>query len=60
MAKVSNKKTVISEQSKMLATKFIDSIMSKDKKGADKALKEMVNNRITAMIRKVAQTEELI
>ena len=60
MAKVSNKKTVISEQSKMLATKFIDSIMSKDKKAADKALKEMVNNRISAKIRKVAQTEELI
>ena len=44
----------------MLATKFIDSLMSKDKKGADKALKEMVNNRISAKIRKVAQTEELI
>lgn len=60
MSKVSKNKTVISEQSKMLATKFIDSLMSKDKKGADKALKEMVNNRISAKIRKVAQTEELI
>lgn len=60
MSKISKNKTVISEQSKMLATKFIDSLMSKDKKGADKALKEMVNNRISAKIRKVAQTEELI
>lgn len=60
MSKVSKNKRIISEQSKMLATKFIDSIMSKDKKGADNALKEMVNNRISAKIRKVAQTEELI
>ena len=60
MSKVSKNKRIISEQSKMLATKFIDSIMSKDKKGADNALKEMVNNRISAKIRNVAQTEELI
>lgn len=59
MSKVS-KKNVISEQSKLLATKFIDSIMSKDKKGANAALKEMVNNRISAKIRKVAQSEDLI
>lgn len=59
MSKVS-KKNVISEQSKLLATKFIDSIMSKDKKGATAALKEMVNNRISAKIKKVAQSEDLI
>lgn len=59
MSKVS-KKNVISEQSKLLATKFIDSIMSKDKKGANAALKEMVNNRISAKIKKVAQSEDLI
>jgi hypothetical protein len=51
---------MVSEQSKLLATKFVDSIMNKDKKGADAALKEMVNNRISAKIRKVAQTEDLI
>lgn len=44
----------------MLATQFVDSIMNKDKKGAEKALSEMVNNRISAKIRKVAQTENLI
>lgn len=59
MSKVSQKK-YISEQSRTLATKFIDSIMSKDKKGANNALKEMVNNRISAKIKKVAQNEELI
>lgn len=59
MSKVS-KKNVISEQSKLLATKFIDSIMSKDKKGATAALREMVNNRISAKIKKVAQSEDLI
>ena len=59
MKKISNKK-MISEQSKLLATKFVDSIMSKDKKGAEAALKEMVNNRISAKIKKVAQTEDLI
>lgn len=59
MSKVS-KKNVISEQSKMLATKFIDSVMSKDKKGATAALREMVNNRISAKIKKVAQSEDLI
>lgn len=59
MNKVS-KKNIISEQSKLLATKFIDSIMSKDKKGATAALREMVNNRISAKIKKVAQSEDLI
>lgn len=59
MSKVS-KKNIISEQNKMLATKFIDSIMSKDKKGANTALKDMVNNRISAKIKKVAQSEDLI
>lgn len=59
MSKVS-KKNIISEQNKMLATKFIDSIMSKDKKGANAALKDMVNNRISAKIKKVAQSEDLI
>lgn len=59
MSKVS-KKNVISEQSKMLAAKFIDSVMSKDKKGATAALREMVNNRISAKIKKVAQSEDLI
>jgi len=59
MSKVS-KKNIISEQSKLLATKFIDSIMSKDKKGATAALREMVNNRISAKIKKVAQSEDLI
>lgn len=59
MSKVS-KKNIISEQSKLLATKFIDSIISKDKKGATAALREMVNNRISAKIKKVAQSEDLI
>ena len=59
MKKISDKK-MIGEQSKLLATKFVDSIMSKDKKGAEAALKEMVNNRISAKIKKVAQTDDLI
>lgn len=53
-------KKSINETSKKLATLFINSIMNKDKKNADKALSEMVNNRISAKIRKVAQTEDLI
>jgi hypothetical protein len=59
MAKVS-KKSAIDEQTKRLATAFIDGIINKDKKSATSALKEMVNNRISAKIRKVARTEELI
>ena len=58
--KKTSKTKMVSEQSKLLATKFVDSIMNKDKKGAESALKEMVNNRISAKIRKVAQTEDLI
>lgn len=58
--KKTSKTKMVSEQSKLLATKFVDSIMNKDKKGAEAALKEMVNNRISAKIRKVAQTEDLI
>lgn len=60
MNKVFKNKNTVSEQSKMLATKFIDSIMSNNKKGAYRALEEMVNNRISAKIKKVAKTEELI
>ena len=59
MAKVS-KKNIIDEQTKRLATAFIDGIINKDKKSANNALKEMVNNRISAKIQKVARTEELI
>jgi hypothetical protein len=59
MAKVS-KKNMIDERTKQLAASFIDSIVNKDKKSANNALKEMVNNRISAKIRKVARTEELI
>lgn len=47
-------------QSKALATKFIDAVISKDKKGAESTLKEMINNHIGAKIRKAAHTEELI
>ena len=59
MSKNSKQKPVSLEK-RMLATQFVDSIMNKDKKGAEKALSEMVNNRISAKIRKVAQTENLI
>lgn len=59
MAKVS-KRSAIDEQTKRLATSFIDGIINKDKKSANNALKEMVNNRISAKIKKVARTEELI
>jgi hypothetical protein len=59
MSKNSKQKPVSMEK-RMLATQFVDSIMNKDKKGAEKALSEMVNNRISAKIRKVAQTENLI
>jgi hypothetical protein len=54
------KKNIIDERTKQLATSFIDGIINKDKKSANNALKEMVNNRISAKIRKVARTEELI
>ena len=59
MAKVSKNNT-IDEKTKLLATAFIDGVINKDKKSATNALKEMVNNRISAKIRKVARTEELI
>ena len=59
MGKIS-KKNIIDEKTKRLATSFIDGIINKDKKSAANALKEMVNNRISAKIRKVARTEELI
>lgn len=54
------KKNIIDERTKHLATSFIDGIINKDKKSANNALKEMVNNRISAKIQKVARTEELI
>ena len=54
------KQKPVSMEKRILATQFVDSIMNKDKKGAEKALSEMVNNRISAKIRKVAQTENLI
>lgn len=59
MRKVSKKNT-INENTKKLATILVDSILNKDKKSANKALSEMVNNRISAKIKKVAQTEDLI
>lgn len=59
MRKVSKKNT-INENTKKLATMLVDSILNKDKKSANKALSEMVNNRISAKIKKVAQTEDLI
>ncbi len=59
MGKIS-KKNIIDEKTKRLATSFIDGIINKDKKSASNALKEMVNNRISAKIRRVARTEELI
>jgi hypothetical protein len=59
MSKNSKQKPVSMEK-QLLATQFVDSIMNRDKKGAEKALSEMVNNRISAKIRKVAQTENLI
>lgn len=45
---------------KTLATEFVDAVMNRNGKDADKALSEMVNNRISAKIRAVAQTENLI
>jgi hypothetical protein len=59
MGKVSKKNT-INENTKKLATMLVDGILNKDRKSADKALSEMVNNRISAKIKKVAQTEDLI
>lgn len=58
--KKTSKQKPVSAQSRHLATQFVDSIMNRDKKGAAEALSEMVNNRISAKIRKVAQTENLI
>jgi hypothetical protein len=58
--KKTSKQRPVSSQSRQLATQFVDSIMNRDKKGASEALSEMVNNRISAKIRKVAQTENLI
>ena len=58
--KKASKQRPVSAESRQLATQFVDSIMNRDKKGANEALSEMVNNRISAKIRKVAQTENLI
>lgn len=43
-----------------LAEKLIYNIMNGNKKGTDKCLENMVNNRISAKIKKVAQSEDLI
>lgn len=59
MSKISKKNT-INEDTKKLATMLVDGILNKDRKSAEKALSEMVNNRISAKIKKVAQTEDLI
>ena len=50
----------INEESRKLATIFVEGIMNRNDKQSTKALEEMINNHISAKIRKVAQTEELI
>lgn len=55
-----NKKYRINENTKQQATKLIDSIMNNNKKQSYKMLSEMINSRISAKIKKVAQNEHLI
>lgn len=55
-----NKNFKNNTESKALAAKFVNAIVNKDKKNANSILKEMINNHISAKIRKVAHTEELI
>jgi hypothetical protein len=50
----------ISKEKIQLAEKLVYNIMNGNKKGINKCLETMVNNRISAKIRKVAQTEDLI
>lgn len=54
------KKYRINENTKQQATKLIDSIMNNNKKQSYKMLSEMINSRISAKIKKVAQNEHLI
>lgn len=58
--KKSTKQRKVNETSRMLATQLVDGIVNKDKKAAEAALIQMVNNRIGAKIKHVAQNENLI
>lgn len=58
--KKTSKQKPVNEMSRLLATQLVDSIINKDKKGANSALSQMVNNRISAKIKHVAQNENLI
>lgn len=58
--KKSTKQRKVNETSRMLATQLVDGIVNKDKKAAEDALIQMVNNRISAKIKHVAQNENLI
>ena len=58
--KKTSKQKPVNETSRLLATQLVDSIINKDKKGAKSALSQMVNNRISAKIKHVAQNENLI
>lgn len=58
--KKSTKQRKVNETNRMLATQLIDGIINKNKKDADSALSQMVNNRISAKIKHVAQHENLI
>ena len=53
-------KNSLNKNSKYLASVFIDALVNKNKGKANSALKEMVNNHISAKIKKVAQSEKLI
>ena len=50
----------ISKEKVQLAEKLVYNIMNGNKKGIIKCLENMVNNRISAKIKRVAQTEDLI
>jgi hypothetical protein len=51
---VKNKKNI------RLAEHFVNAVLNRDNKSINKAISKMVNNRISAKIKKVAQTEDLI
>lgn len=54
------KKKVLNENSRILATKLIHGVLTKNNKVAEKALTDMINNRISMKIKKVMQNENLI
>lgn len=49
-----------SSNKKRCVLRLVEAIMKNDKKGADKALKVMINNNIGAKIKRAGKTESLL